>query len=81
MENKKMTHEDYAERGYYAADYIKLSQWQRFRGLVEHCKEEGIHISIYFDNAWFKLKLRGIWTTQNSIELYLPFILIIFHHK
>lgn len=35
-----MIYEEYADRGYYAIDYIGLSQYQRWRGLRKQWKAE-----------------------------------------
>lgn len=36
-----MTYEEYGQRGFFYADYKRLSQWQRLRGLLQAWKRNG----------------------------------------
>ena len=67
-----MTFEEYQYRGYYAVDYIKLSQWQRLREVVAAWKkskapDKGVQIAAIWDASdesqdyirpddWWKLR-------------------------
>lgn len=59
----KMTYEDYCTNGYYYRDYIKLSQWQRWRGIRQQRKMGKLQ----------RLKLVGLWQVRDEGYVLFPF--------
>lgn len=77
-----MTYEEYCTKGYYYRDYIKLSQWQRYRAFRRYTKERKLQGPQLF---WLGLNSKrwryGFDTGQTWEEFGFGFFMIVWMVK